>query len=172
MLWGIVAMKIDIRKAFDTLDWKFLCRVLRAFGFSQTSMDWIVSILGFLRLSVLINGSLTGKSVDLRAALSLAWRSVYDANRLGIGCMRNCVNDMLILHRFGLCGCLGKAPVIRGVIWSPPAPGWIKVNTYGTALGSLGVEGYGGVFGLTDHLLRLVSRSLLVKFLLLRLSSL
>ncbi|KAK2650013.1 hypothetical protein Ddye_017502 [Dipteronia dyeriana] len=57
---GNVAMKINIRKAFDTLDRKFLCRVLRAFGFSQTSMGWIVSILGSSRRSVLINGSPTG----------------------------------------------------------------------------------------------------------------
>ncbi|KAK3189548.1 hypothetical protein Dsin_029109 [Dipteronia sinensis] len=57
---GNVAMKIDICKAFDTLDWKFLCRVLMAFGFSQTFIDWIVSILGSSKLSVLINGSPAG----------------------------------------------------------------------------------------------------------------
>ncbi|KAK3188144.1 hypothetical protein Dsin_027705 [Dipteronia sinensis] len=57
---GNMAMKIDIHKAFDTLDWKFLCGVLRAFGFSQTFMDWIVSILGSSKLSVLINGSPAG----------------------------------------------------------------------------------------------------------------
>ncbi|KAK2642188.1 hypothetical protein Ddye_023951 [Dipteronia dyeriana] len=56
---GNEAMKIDIQKAFDTLNWKFLCRVLRAFVFSQTFMDWIVSILGSSRLSILINGSPT-----------------------------------------------------------------------------------------------------------------
>ncbi|KAK3225126.1 hypothetical protein Dsin_004988 [Dipteronia sinensis] len=67
-------------------------------------------------------------------------------NRLGIGCMRNCVDDLLILHRFCLSGRPGKAPVIRSVVWSPPVPGWIKVNTDGAALGSPGVSGCGGVF--------------------------
>ncbi|KAK3212741.1 hypothetical protein Dsin_017447 [Dipteronia sinensis] len=57
---GNVAMTIDIRKAFDTLDWKFLCQVLMAFGFSQTFMDWIVSIMGSSKLSILINGSPPG----------------------------------------------------------------------------------------------------------------
>ena len=38
---GSAAMKIDIRKAFDTLDWNFLCCVLQAFGFSPTFLDWI-----------------------------------------------------------------------------------------------------------------------------------
>ncbi|KAK2643549.1 hypothetical protein Ddye_025312 [Dipteronia dyeriana] len=41
---------------------------------------------------------------DISAALSLVWCSVYDANNLWIGCMRNCVDDLLILHRFGLYG--------------------------------------------------------------------
>ncbi|KAK3221411.1 hypothetical protein Dsin_008436 [Dipteronia sinensis] len=52
--------------------------------------------------------------------------------------MRNFVDDLLILHRFGLSGRPGKAPVIRRVVWSPPAPGWIKVNTDGATLGSPG----------------------------------
>ncbi|KAK3183588.1 hypothetical protein Dsin_030874 [Dipteronia sinensis] len=42
---GNLAMKIDIRKAFDTLDWSFLRRVLQAFGFSPVFIDWIDSIL-------------------------------------------------------------------------------------------------------------------------------
>ncbi|KAK3183120.1 hypothetical protein Dsin_030406 [Dipteronia sinensis] len=71
---------------------------------------------------------------------------VSDANRLGIGCMRNCVDDLLILRRFDLCGRPDRAPVIRSVIWSPPAPGWIKVNTDGAALSSPGVGGCEGVF--------------------------
>ena len=53
---GNLAMKIDIRKAFDTLDWTFLCRVLQAFGFSSVFVDWIDSILRSSRLSILLNG--------------------------------------------------------------------------------------------------------------------
>ena len=57
---GNLAMKIDIRKAFDTLDWSFLRRVLQAFGFSPVFMDWIDNILRSSRLSVMINGSPEG----------------------------------------------------------------------------------------------------------------
>ena len=53
---GNLAMKIDIQKTFDTLDWFFLCRVLRAFGFSSVFVDWIDDILHSSRLSVLLNG--------------------------------------------------------------------------------------------------------------------
>ncbi|KAI9192216.1 hypothetical protein LWI28_019629 [Acer negundo] len=69
-----------------------------------------------------------------------------EANRLDIGCMHNCMDDLLILRRFGLQGCPSKAPVIKSVIWSPPAPGWIKVNTDGVAMGSPGFGGIGGIF--------------------------
>ncbi|KAK3218295.1 hypothetical protein Dsin_012265 [Dipteronia sinensis] len=78
-----------------------------------------------------------GKSVDFRVALSLVWHSIYDVNHLGIGCMHNCVDDLLILHWFGLSYRPGKAPVIKSAVWSPPAPGWIKVNMNGAALGYL-----------------------------------
>ncbi|KAK1591397.1 hypothetical protein Q3G72_007018 [Acer saccharum] len=87
-----------------------------------------------------------GKSVDFKSVLSLVWRAVSEANRLEIGFMHNCMDDLLILHRFGLQGCPSKALVIKSVVWSPPAPSWIKVNTYGAALGSLGVGGCGGIF--------------------------
>ncbi|KAI9192875.1 hypothetical protein LWI28_028829 [Acer negundo] len=53
---GNLAMKINIRKAFDTFDWSFLCRVLQAFGFSSVFVDWIDNILRSSRLSVLFNG--------------------------------------------------------------------------------------------------------------------
>ncbi|KAK2659229.1 hypothetical protein Ddye_005762 [Dipteronia dyeriana] len=57
--------------------------------------------------------------------------------------MRNCVDDLLILRRFDLRGRPTRAPVIRSVIWLPPAPRWTKVNTDGAALSSLGVGGCG-----------------------------
>jgi hypothetical protein len=38
---GNVALKIDITKAFDTLDWSFLLKVLKTFGFNDTFCNWI-----------------------------------------------------------------------------------------------------------------------------------
>ncbi|KAM1304224.1 hypothetical protein ACFX2F_021920 [Malus domestica] len=57
---GNIAIKFDIRKAFDTLDWGFLLRVLDAFDFSAGFVDWIYSILTSAHLSVFINGSVEG----------------------------------------------------------------------------------------------------------------
>ncbi|KAK3212455.1 hypothetical protein Dsin_017161 [Dipteronia sinensis] len=52
------------------------------------------------------------------------WRSVYDANHLGIGCMHNCVDDLLILREFGLSG---RPGLIRlpGVFVNPNSSGLI-----------------------------------------------
>ncbi|KAK4840831.1 hypothetical protein QYF36_019153 [Acer negundo] len=65
------------------------------------------------------------------AGLNSSWLLVV----VFVGCM----DDLLIFRRFGLQGCPSKALVIKSVIWSPPARGWIKVNTDGIAMGSLGV---------------------------------
>ncbi|KAK3218537.1 hypothetical protein Dsin_012507 [Dipteronia sinensis] len=86
------------------------------------------------------------KAMEFISILSLVWRAVSNTDRLEIGCMRNCVDDLLILHQFDLGGRLARALVFRSVIWSPPAPGWIKVNTDGATLSSPGVGGCRGVF--------------------------
>jgi len=57
---GNVALKVDISKAFDTLDWNFLIVVLTQFGFSSVFTQWILSILQSARLSILINAKAVG----------------------------------------------------------------------------------------------------------------
>lgn len=54
---GNVGLKIDISKAFDTLDWKFLLQVLTSFGFNVKFINWVTTILNSARLSIIINGS-------------------------------------------------------------------------------------------------------------------
>jgi hypothetical protein len=57
---GNLALKIDITKAFDTLDWSFLLKVLKAFGFNDTFCNWIKVILHSAFLSISINGKSHG----------------------------------------------------------------------------------------------------------------
>jgi len=57
---GNVVMKIDISKAFDTLDWNFLLRVLFAFGFGFKFCHMIEVILKSAYISISINGKQEG----------------------------------------------------------------------------------------------------------------
>lgn len=57
---GNMVLKIDIRKAFDTLNWAFLLEVLKSWGFSNIFIGWINFILKSARLSVLLNGAPVG----------------------------------------------------------------------------------------------------------------
>ncbi|GAU46322.1 hypothetical protein TSUD_401930 [Trifolium subterraneum] len=57
---GNLALKIDITKAFGTLDWSFLLKVLNFFGFNEVFCKWILTILHSAYLSVSINGKSHG----------------------------------------------------------------------------------------------------------------
>lgn len=57
---GNLAVKLDIMKAFDTIDWNFLLKVLEAFGFNRKFCDWIKLILNSTKLSFLVNGKSVG----------------------------------------------------------------------------------------------------------------
>ena len=49
-------LKLEFAKAFDTLDWAFLLKVLQARGFGTRWCGWISSLLSLGFFSVLING--------------------------------------------------------------------------------------------------------------------
>ncbi|XP_019450653.1 PREDICTED: uncharacterized protein LOC109352923 [Lupinus angustifolius] len=53
---GNLAIKLDIRKAFDTIDWGFISNTLKAFGFDSKFIAWINTILGSAKLSIAVNG--------------------------------------------------------------------------------------------------------------------
>ena len=52
----LVFLKLDIAKAFDSLNWGFLLRVLECMGFSQRWRDLISIILASSSSRILLNG--------------------------------------------------------------------------------------------------------------------
>lgn len=48
-------MKIDISKAFDTLSWTFLLKVLKAYGLSDKLCQWTNIILNSATMFISIN---------------------------------------------------------------------------------------------------------------------
>ncbi|XP_019462933.1 PREDICTED: uncharacterized protein LOC109361856 [Lupinus angustifolius] len=55
-----LAIKLDIKKAFDTIDWTFLLDTLHAFGFNHKFIHWISTILDSSKLSIIVNGNSVG----------------------------------------------------------------------------------------------------------------
>ncbi|GKD07500.1 reverse transcriptase domain, reverse transcriptase zinc-binding domain protein [Tanacetum coccineum] len=54
------AFKMDIQKAYDTVDWVFLKEVLHGFGFHNRMISWIMECVGSTSFSISINGVLHG----------------------------------------------------------------------------------------------------------------
>jgi hypothetical protein len=53
-------IKLDIQKAYDMVDWRFLCKTLEAFGFSSQWINLIFQCISTTRFSILINGTPEG----------------------------------------------------------------------------------------------------------------
>ncbi|GJY89248.1 hypothetical protein Tco_0503876 [Tanacetum coccineum] len=54
------AFKVDIHKAYDTVDWNFLRLVLHGFGFHERMIAWIMECVTSTSYSICVNGSLHG----------------------------------------------------------------------------------------------------------------
>ncbi|GJU14333.1 putative RNA-directed DNA polymerase [Tanacetum coccineum] len=60
--WGPprCTFKVDIQKAYDTVDWRFLDRILQCFGFPPTMIKWIMTRVSSASFSLCINGNVHG----------------------------------------------------------------------------------------------------------------
>ncbi|KAK2409029.1 hypothetical protein QL285_044487 [Trifolium repens] len=63
---GEVALKLDISKAYDRLDWDYLRDVMHTIGFSQQWISWIMLCVETVDYSVIFNGSTIGPIVPGR----------------------------------------------------------------------------------------------------------
>ncbi|GJT00162.1 sodium/hydrogen exchanger 6 [Tanacetum coccineum] len=54
------AFKVDIQKAYDTVDWKFLESILVGFGFHPKMVQWIMVCVSGASYSISVNGNLHG----------------------------------------------------------------------------------------------------------------
>ena len=52
-----VMIKLDLSKAYDRLNWKYLEEVLESFGFSKRWVKWIHSLISTPNFSILVNGT-------------------------------------------------------------------------------------------------------------------
>ncbi|GKD23624.1 RNA-directed DNA polymerase, eukaryota, reverse transcriptase zinc-binding domain protein, partial [Tanacetum coccineum] len=55
-----IAMKIDIQKAYDTVNWQFLEAILKGFGFHSNMVNWIIKYVSTASFSMCVNGERFG----------------------------------------------------------------------------------------------------------------
>ncbi|KAK6145965.1 hypothetical protein DH2020_019834 [Rehmannia glutinosa] len=54
-------IKVDLKKAYDTISWLFLEQVLNGLGFPPIFISWVMECISSASYSICINGSLQGK---------------------------------------------------------------------------------------------------------------
>ncbi|XP_075088141.1 secreted RxLR effector protein 78-like [Nicotiana tabacum] len=54
-------IKVDIRKAYDSVEWLFLQMVLQEYGFPNKMVRWIMECVTNVNYFILINGGLTNR---------------------------------------------------------------------------------------------------------------
>lgn len=56
---GLMMLKKDIRKAYDCMEWSFLVRILKAWGFNELCILLIYSCMSTVEFSLLLNGNIS-----------------------------------------------------------------------------------------------------------------
>ncbi|GFZ13128.1 hypothetical protein Acr_23g0015130 [Actinidia rufa] len=82
-------MKIDLRKAYDTVNWTFLEDVLLGLGFPPMFMGWIMQCVTTTSYSISINGSLHGFFKGQKDDLILFARGDVPSVSLSMDCLKH-----------------------------------------------------------------------------------
>ncbi|GJX52930.1 hypothetical protein Tco_0281299 [Tanacetum coccineum] len=112
------AFKVDIQKAYDTVDWGFLKAILHGFGFHHRMVTWIMERVTSTFFSLNINESLHGFSKGnegfVRYCSKLDIINLYFADDLFLFAHGNADSARVIME------CLDEFKYASGLVPSPP----------------------------------------------------
>jgi len=52
-----MVIQIDLAKAYDKLGWSYIREVIRAYGFNQNRIRWVMALVTMTSFSILLNGA-------------------------------------------------------------------------------------------------------------------
>ncbi|XP_019160490.1 PREDICTED: uncharacterized protein LOC109157064 [Ipomoea nil] len=81
--WG--ALKLDMAKAYDRMEWAFLERMLRALGFDERWIELLMMCVTTVSYSVMVNGSKTDEITPTRG--------LRQANTQEAGVVKRCLSE-------------------------------------------------------------------------------
>jgi hypothetical protein len=61
-----LALKLDLQKAYDRVNWDFIKTVLQQFGFNSKFIGWIMECISTVSFSILVNGGISKKFMPTR----------------------------------------------------------------------------------------------------------
>ena len=63
---GNMAMKLDMSKAYDRVEWNFLIKIMERMGFHSKWIRWIYECVSTVSFSIMVNGEPRGHIVPSR----------------------------------------------------------------------------------------------------------
>ncbi|KAL0295131.1 UNVERIFIED_CONTAM: hypothetical protein Scaly_3109300 [Sesamum calycinum] len=97
------ALKVDLRKAYDTVEWDFLTATLRMFGFPAIFIRWIEECVTSAHYSVVVNGGVHGFFAGARVPLEMPGIEpvpIIFRRRSSFAVRANFRSDTLVSHLF------------------------------------------------------------------------
>ncbi|XP_043699939.1 uncharacterized protein LOC122650603 [Telopea speciosissima] len=142
---GGMGLKLDIQKAYDSMEWDFMFNVMRKFGFNNKWVNMIYQLLSSAWLSILLNGGpigFFGVERGLRQGDPLAPLLFIIVEVLCRG-----FAELQSSHKITPYQDLeAQANEIIEVLWKKPSFDWVKLNIDGCSLGNPGHSSAAGIF--------------------------
>ena len=74
---GNMAMKLDMSKAYDRVEWNFLIKIMERMGFHSKWIRWIYECVSTVSFSIMVNGEPRGNIVQTRGLRQMDPLSPY-----------------------------------------------------------------------------------------------
>ena len=147
-LWSYLATLFEKTLQFSDNFEEFFILAMKSSFSPQIRSLWIAGIFALIwEIWCSRNKKIfEGKNENIWSSKSFILASIRETDKMAKGCMKNCQEDLIILHNLRIKGRPPDGPSIIPVKWNLPPSGWIKVNIDGAARGSPGKAGCGGIF--------------------------